>query len=81
MSALGQKQTFRSAIAMSALPPKADMDASSALAQLARLLGRLAARQSQSQRAANEMSHRVLSGLRERLMAPDLVATFIDAFQ
>ena len=25
MSALGQKQTFRSAIAMSALPPKADM--------------------------------------------------------
>ena len=50
-------RTFRSAIAMSALPPKADMDASSALAQLARLLGRLAARQSQSQRAANEMSH------------------------
>ena len=26
MSALGQKQTFRSAIAMSALPPKADID-------------------------------------------------------
>jgi hypothetical protein len=25
MSALGQKRTFRSAIAMSALPPKADM--------------------------------------------------------
>jgi len=25
MSALGQKQTFRSAIAMSALPPKADI--------------------------------------------------------
>jgi len=25
MSALGQKQTFRSPIAMSALPPKADM--------------------------------------------------------
>jgi hypothetical protein len=25
MSALGQKQTFRTAIAMSALPPKADM--------------------------------------------------------
>jgi hypothetical protein len=26
MSALGQKQTFRSAIAMSALPPKADIE-------------------------------------------------------
>ena len=26
MSALGQKQTFRSAIAMSALPPKADIN-------------------------------------------------------
>jgi hypothetical protein len=26
MSALGHKQTFRSAIAMSALPPKADID-------------------------------------------------------
>jgi hypothetical protein len=25
MSALGQKQTFRTAIAMSALPPKADI--------------------------------------------------------
>jgi len=26
MSALGQKQTFRSAIVMSALPPKADIE-------------------------------------------------------
>jgi site-specific DNA recombinase len=28
----------------------------------------------------HELEHRVLSGLKERMMAPDLVATFVDAF-
>jgi hypothetical protein len=37
MSALGQKQTFRSAIAMSALPPKANIRHVAACAELERI--------------------------------------------